>query len=188
MNEQALLKKALELGFANAALVDTADVTFIPAFRPLCQENLCGKYGVNYACPPDCGTVEEMRRKLQSWPRALVMQTMWDIDDAMDERQPKPANKPGAEVGNDIAIKVRADKYIVILRMHDKAHTHCVHNAVVKRNLRVFLRNLPRNVKEQPVSAFHDVCFMYGSDFFSAFADGIFKGIAHDAFTALAGD
>ena len=42
MNEQALLKKALELGFANAALVDTADVTFIPAFRPLCQENLCG--------------------------------------------------------------------------------------------------------------------------------------------------
>ena len=71
MNEQALLKKALELGFANAALVDTADVTFIPAFRPLCQENLCGKYGVNYACPPDCGTVEEMRRKLQSWPRAL---------------------------------------------------------------------------------------------------------------------
>lgn len=103
-------------------------------------------------------------------------------------RQPKPANKPGAEVGNDIAIKVRADKYIVILRMHDKAHTHCVHNAVAKRNLRVFLRNLPRNVKEQPVSAFHDVCFMYGSDFFSAFADGIFKGIAHDAFTALAGD
>ena len=91
MNEQALLKKALELGFANAALVDTADVTFIPAFRPLCQENLCGKYGVNYACPPDCGTVEEMRRKLQSWPRALVMQTMWDIDDAMDERQTKPA-------------------------------------------------------------------------------------------------
>ena len=91
MNEQALLKKALELGFANAALVDTADVTFIPAFRPLCQENLGGKYGVNYACPPDCGTVEEMRRKLQSWPRALVMQTMWDIDDAMDERQTKPA-------------------------------------------------------------------------------------------------
>lgn len=91
MNEQALLKKALELGFANAALVDTADVTFIPAFRPLCQENLCGKYGVNYACPPDCGTVEEMKQKVLRWRQALVMQTMWDIEDPLDNEQIKPA-------------------------------------------------------------------------------------------------
>ena len=61
MDEKRLLDTALEMGFANAALMDTAELVFIPAFRPLCEENLCGKYGVNYACPPDCGTVEEMR-------------------------------------------------------------------------------------------------------------------------------
>ena len=91
MNEQTLLERALALGFANAALVDTADITFMPSFRPLCQENLCGKYGVNYACPPDCGTVEEMAERIRRWPRALVMQTMWDIDDPLDEEQTRPA-------------------------------------------------------------------------------------------------
>ena len=91
VDEQALLERALDTGFANAALIDTGDITFVPTFRPLCQENLCGKYGVNYACPPDCGTVEEMRAQVLHWPRALVMQTMWDIDDPLDEQQTKPA-------------------------------------------------------------------------------------------------
>ena len=91
MKEQELLAQALELGFANAGLIDTGDLIFVPAFRPLCQENLCGKYGVNYACPPDCGTVEEMRQSVLRWPRALVMQSMWDIEDPMDEAQTKPA-------------------------------------------------------------------------------------------------
>ena len=91
MSEQELLERALALGFANAALIDTGALAFVPSFRPLCQENLCGKYGVNYACPPDCGTVEEMRRSVLRWPRALVLQTMWDIDDPMDETRTKPA-------------------------------------------------------------------------------------------------
>ena len=59
-NMEQLLDIALEMGFANAALIDTKDIVFNPAFRPLCEENLCGKYGVNYACPPDCGTTEQI--------------------------------------------------------------------------------------------------------------------------------
>lgn len=91
MTEQQMIDLAVELGFANAAVMDTKDLQFVPSFRPLCQENLCGKYGVNYACPPDCGTVEEMQARIQRWPRALVMQTMWDIEDPMDEGQTRPA-------------------------------------------------------------------------------------------------
>ena len=66
MNEQEIIALAAELGFANATLVDTGSVTFLPSFRPLCEENVCGKYGVNYACPPDCGTVEEMAERIRS--------------------------------------------------------------------------------------------------------------------------
>ncbi|MDE7010000.1 MAG: DUF2284 domain-containing protein [Oscillospiraceae bacterium] len=91
MDEKKLLNMALEMGFANAALMDTAELVFIPAFRPLCEENLCGKYGVNYACPPDCGTVEEMRQRVLRWRRALVMQTMWDIEDPLNNEEIKPA-------------------------------------------------------------------------------------------------
>lgn len=90
MNEAELLRQALGMGFANAALIDTCDITFVPAFRPLCRENLCGQYGINYACPPDCGSVEEMKARILCRPRALVMQTMWDIDDPLDAAQTRP--------------------------------------------------------------------------------------------------
>lgn len=82
---------ATEMGFANAALIKTKDIVFMPSFRPLCAENLCGKYGANYACPPDCGTVEEMQARVQRWENALVLQTLWDVEDPMDPGQTKPA-------------------------------------------------------------------------------------------------
>lgn len=93
MTEEQLLEKALALGFANAALMDTKELVFMPSFRSLCAENACGKYKANYACPPDCGTVEEMKTHVLRWPRALVMQSMWDISNPMDEEETKPAKK-----------------------------------------------------------------------------------------------
>ena len=91
VEEKGLIAAALELGFANAAVVDTAELVFVPGFRPLCAENLCGKYGVNYACPPDCGSVEEMKGRVLVWRRALVLQSMWDIRNPMDSVQVRPA-------------------------------------------------------------------------------------------------
>ena len=91
MTEQELLQCALDLGFADAALIDTARIVFEPAFRPLCEENLCGQYGVNYSCPDACGTVEEMKERVLRYRQALVMQTMWDIEDPLDSAQIKPA-------------------------------------------------------------------------------------------------
>jgi len=75
-----MVSLAMELGFANAALVDTGKIPFNPAFRICCEDNSCGKYGVNWSCPPDCGTTEEMEAKIKSRANALVLQTTWDID------------------------------------------------------------------------------------------------------------
>ena len=91
MTEAQMLDLAAKMGFANAAAVDTAEITFVPAFRPLCAENLCGKYGANYCCPPDCGTTDEMAAKVRRWPRAILLQSLWDIDDPLDESQTRPA-------------------------------------------------------------------------------------------------
>ena len=71
-----LVDLALQMGFANAALVDTKEIPFEPAFRICCEDNACGKYGVNYSCPPACGTTDEMAEKLRAYPQALVLQTM----------------------------------------------------------------------------------------------------------------
>ena len=56
MTWEEMTSMAAEEGFAAAVVTDTKDIPFDPSFRPLCAENLCGKYGANYSCPPDCGT------------------------------------------------------------------------------------------------------------------------------------
>ena len=64
MTWEEMTSIAAEEGFAAAVVTDTKDIPFDPSFRPLCAENLCGKYGANYSCPPDCGTPDEMRARI----------------------------------------------------------------------------------------------------------------------------
>lgn len=91
MTQEQIIQYALEEGFANAAIVDTQVIPFDPSFRPYCEENLCGQYGANYSCPPDCGSPEEMKRKILSHRKALVLQTIWEISDYSDNTAIKPA-------------------------------------------------------------------------------------------------
>ena len=88
MQEHEIIKLAEEMGFT-AAYIDTADVVQDPSFRKFCEDNLCGKYNANYACPPDCGTVDEVQQRLKAGKRALVLQSIWDIGsyDNKDEIQ-----------------------------------------------------------------------------------------------------
>lgn len=91
MNEQQMIDWALEEGFAGAAVASTADIVFDPMFRPLCEENICGQYGANYSCPPDCGSVEEMKQRILGHKKALLLQTIWEISDYSDMTRIKPA-------------------------------------------------------------------------------------------------
>ncbi|MBQ7335531.1 MAG: DUF2284 domain-containing protein [Clostridia bacterium] len=81
MTDQKIIKTALGEGFLNAEIIDTDQIVFDSAFRPYCEENLCGQYGANYSCPPDCGTPEQMKQKVLSHKKALVLQTEWEIAD-----------------------------------------------------------------------------------------------------------
>lgn len=81
MTDEKIIQYAIEEGFAAAAIVDTKDIVFDPSFRPYCEENLCGQYGVNYSCPPDCGSPEAMKQRVLAHKKALVLQTIWEISD-----------------------------------------------------------------------------------------------------------
>ena len=73
-----LLEMARNEGF-RAAGIAPADVPIDGKFRAFCEENLCGNYGANYSCPPDCGTVEKLRRTLLAQEQVIVVQTIHDI-------------------------------------------------------------------------------------------------------------
>ena len=66
------IKEAKKLGFSNAAIMDTKKLVFKPEYRKFCEENQCGCYNVNPACPlvltgtiPACPPTVLMHRKWQ---------------------------------------------------------------------------------------------------------------------------
>lgn len=80
-----------DIGFNNISLLKTEEIPFDFSFRKYCEENFCGSYGRNYACPPDCGTPEEMKQKLTVFPYAIVFQTICEIKDFNDNNEIKSA-------------------------------------------------------------------------------------------------
>ena len=65
------IEEAKKLGFSDAAVMKTDKLVFVPEYRVFCEENACGNYDKNPACPPESGTVEEMRNV--PW----IMRTLW---------------------------------------------------------------------------------------------------------------
>lgn len=93
MTETEMIQCAIHEGFSAVAVVDTGKIVFDPSFRPYCEENLCGQYGINYSCPPDCGSPEEMKQRILSHKKALVLQTIWQVEDYSDVPAIKHAKK-----------------------------------------------------------------------------------------------
>lgn len=87
MKSEEIIALAKKEGFQNASLISTSEIVFDPAFRPYCAENLCGQYGANYSCPPDCGTTDEMKARVLSYKNALVLQTTWEIESFADKEK-----------------------------------------------------------------------------------------------------
>ena len=83
MDDKELTELARQAGFS-AAVISADRVPVDGKFRAFCEENRCGQYNANYACPPDCGSVEEMFRKIRSAEKALVLMTQWPIDGYQD--------------------------------------------------------------------------------------------------------
>ena len=98
MTDKMLVSFAKEEGFVNAAVIDTSEIVFDPSFRPYCAENLCGKYGVNYSCPPDCGTPEEMKKRVLEHKHAIVLQSIWPISNYKDGEAIKKAKGVPADM------------------------------------------------------------------------------------------
>ena len=109
MTDMDIVGMAVEEGFAAAEILNTGDLIFDPMFRPLCEENLCGQYGANYSCPPDCGTPEQMRQRILSRRRALLLQTIWEVADYSDMTAIKPAKAAHNAAQIRLATRLRAE-------------------------------------------------------------------------------
>ncbi len=81
MTDLEIKELSLSEGFYQAEIISTDRIVFDASFRPYCEENLCGQYGINHSCPPACGTPEEMKQRVLAHKKALVVCTRWEIED-----------------------------------------------------------------------------------------------------------
>lgn len=93
MDEKELIRCAEALGFTKASFISTDMLEFDAGFRRFCKENLCGNYGRNYGCPPDCGTTGEMEEKVRGYENALVVQTVYTVENIRNSRETAPLKK-----------------------------------------------------------------------------------------------
>ena len=67
------VKLALEAGASKAVMVSTDQIVVDERVLMKCRYPLCNKYGACMNCPPNTGTIEEMRRRIGLYEYAVVM-------------------------------------------------------------------------------------------------------------------
>ena len=83
-NPEAAVRRVLELGAKNAAVVPMENVRFEKEFRNLCASNACGMYGKSWMCPPDIGEPDELIAQAKRYRYMLVYQTIGELEDSYD--------------------------------------------------------------------------------------------------------
>ena len=79
-----LVQTALECGAYNACIIPTSAIVMNAEFRKICEANQCGLFGRCWVCPPACGSVETLMRKVRSCDFGLLYQTVNSLEDSFD--------------------------------------------------------------------------------------------------------
>jgi len=77
-------KLALECGFSHVGDLNVDTIKLRTEVRDACAENKCRSYGVNWACPPGCGTLEECDAQLRNYQKGIIVQTTALLESTMD--------------------------------------------------------------------------------------------------------
>ncbi len=80
MNKERLEEKLCTLPLYQYAFIKTDELTFTPRVRHICETE-CQMYGKSWACPPAVGTVEACEAKCRSFPEALLIATITEVND-----------------------------------------------------------------------------------------------------------
>ena len=82
--EQNIIGELKDFGVSAAVFFDASDIKFSAEFRDMCRSNYCGSYGKNYKCPPSVGEMDDCIAEVRSYDRALLVQTIRNIEDSYD--------------------------------------------------------------------------------------------------------
>lgn len=84
LDYDALKMLSLDAGFTNSGPLDVSTLEFLPEVRDMCASDRCQSYNKSWACPPACGTLEDMRAKVKGYSKGLLVQTVGQLEDNFD--------------------------------------------------------------------------------------------------------
>ena len=79
-----MIQFILDRGAHKAGTVKVADIPFDAALRAACEVNACGKYGMNYTCPPHVGAIEALIAQAKGYEDLHLFQTIGVLEDSYD--------------------------------------------------------------------------------------------------------
>ncbi|MCL2445512.1 MAG: DUF2284 domain-containing protein [Oscillospiraceae bacterium] len=103
-----LIQLALEHGAHKAAQISPAALRYDEKFLQACQQNVCGRYGKNYTCPPHVGDIRQLITKLQACQHVVLWQTVSKLDDSFDFEGMQAAQRQHNAITIAIADAARA--------------------------------------------------------------------------------
>lgn len=77
-------KLAEDCGFTAAAPVDPVKLTFRSEVRDMCAADKCRSYNKSWACPPGCGTLEEIIERCAPYTSGLIAQSTAQLENSFD--------------------------------------------------------------------------------------------------------
>ncbi|MDR0916678.1 MAG: DUF2284 domain-containing protein [Oscillospiraceae bacterium] len=84
MDIAKLTELAKDAGFTEVGTLDVATLQFLPEVRDMCAADKCHMYNHSWACPPACGTLDEMSARALKYSRGILVQTVAQLEDSFD--------------------------------------------------------------------------------------------------------
>ena len=149
LTEEALIGNAILHGAQKAFVIDVDKIAFDESLRSYCEMNYCGSFGKNYACPPDVGSVGEVIGKAKAYKKALIFQTIGQLEDSYDFEGMQEAARLHTNVSNQIDHEVK-QHYADYLQLTVGGCTVCKTCAIAE--------NLPCRFPDRAVSSLEAYC------------------------------
>lgn len=84
LDMEKLGKLAEQCGFTAWGELKVETLNFKQEVRDMCKANTCGMWDRSWACPPACGSLEEMRERVKGYSRGILVQTVGQMEDSFD--------------------------------------------------------------------------------------------------------
>ena len=93
MREDRLLELAQQAGFEHTGILNTDALVLRPEVRDMCASGTCRRYGHCWTCPPGCGSLEYLQKKISKFTGGILVQTTEKLKNDFDVKTMLAAEK-----------------------------------------------------------------------------------------------